>query len=154
MNSLGWCECLSCRWMRGWLTRYTFIYIIWILFWRCVEWASRCESGDLHLISLLLKIITLEEKWTKSLIASQQALIDRTQTLLVIQNKKYWLLHFILIHYQVYNWNILCRRVNLNSLSQGFYSLSLKLTDERSEPVMFRGYQGDFHSPPVSVPRL
>ena len=76
-----------------------------------------------------LKIITLEEIWTESLIASQQALIDRTPTLLVIQNKKYWLLHFILIYYQVYNWNILCRRVYLNSLSPGFYSVSLRLSD-------------------------
>ena len=54
--------------------------------------------------------IITSEKWTQSLIGSQQALIDRTQTLLVIQNKKYWLLHFIVIHSQMYNWNILCRR--------------------------------------------
>ena len=97
-----------------------------------------------------LKIITLEEIWTESLIASQQALIDRTPTLLVIQNKKYWLLHFILIYYQVYNWNILCRRVYLNSLSPGFYSVSLRLrviVGRNWAPVMFRGYWGDFHSP-------
>ena len=31
--------------------------------------------------------IITSEKWTQSLIGSQQALIDRTQTLLVIQNK-------------------------------------------------------------------
>ena len=95
---------------------------------RCVVW--KIESVEISIWYYhYLKIITLEEKWTESLIASQQALIDRTQTLLVIQNKKYWLLHFILIHYQVYNWNILCRRVYLNSLSPGFYSVSLRLSE-------------------------
>ena len=76
-----------------------------------------------------MKIITLEGEMNRVFDCVSAGFDRSNQTLLVIQNKKYWLLHFILIHYQVYNWNILCRRVYLNSLSPGFYSVSLRLSD-------------------------
>lgn len=98
------------------------MYMLEDVWWKKVSPTFSTGWSPFDIIITEWRLLLWREKWTESLIASQQALIDRTKTLLVIQNKKYWLLHFILIHYQVYNWNILYRRVNLNSLSPVFYS--------------------------------